>query len=49
VTPARRNDRWGITLEFGTERDGTNMIWLGDDVRKIAAEQERLQAEEAVA
>lgn len=48
VSPARKNGRWGIQLDFGTGK-GDNRIWFGDDPRKIAAEQERLEREEAEA
>lgn len=40
-----RNGMMGVTLDFGTG-DGTNLIWLGDDPRRIAEEQERLRARE---
>ncbi len=39
VLPEYKNDRWGITLDFGNGT-GSNRIWFGDDPRKVAAEQE---------
>jgi GT2 family glycosyltransferase len=38
VRHERRNGRWGIVLDFGTG-NGQNLIWLGEDVRKIAERQ----------
>lgn len=45
VRADHRNGMMGITLDFGTG-DGTNLIWLGDDPRRIAMEQERIRKEE---
>jgi len=39
VYPEFKNDRWGITLDFGNGK-GSNRIWFGDDPRKVAAAQE---------
>lgn len=49
VRPETRDDRWGIALDFGNGAAKTNIIWLGDDVRKIAEEQDRLKKEATLA
>lgn len=41
VRPERRNDIWGITLDFGDIR-GDNVIWFGEDPRKVAERQAEL-------